>query len=620
MTDAEPRDLRHIERNLQQLQEAGNQHHRDYNRLDNVVITQEETITELRDQLRRMQAEKTAKLPGYSESTFRRFSGEDPELPFSEWFDKWELFAQGRNWTEELKLTKFPCYLAGDASDYYRDLTEVVKQDYEQLQEQFVGKYDTVEAANYLKNKFYGRKMNLDETVSRYAHHMRQLARGAFPGGQSDLLYWFIEGLRDPLKDKVKDRDPQDFDDALSIAKKLESRYPAIPNAKASGLRSDVLARSGPLPQVGDKELAYSVQAQLAAIQPSVQTSRSLLCNSEDQRALSEIIQSSVQNCVQSALDRQERKFEQILARVTSPRGETASNYPSFPDWNQNSSFYRTEQNRAGSQRCQRCNGFNHHASQCYTRMDNVLRRNNNFRGPSRRGSSGNFGMRSQSPQGSQTDQSSRPPTPPRRVTFSQPPTSQVNAAGIDYNEQLTGRFSEIDHQLQNLSHIGGMEVDGCSKHKHSVLDDSTRAHWEHVLCPMCKASWDRTDGTTCFCGTCGERFCGICSHLDRLCSWCPPSPLNELADSVTAGRADEQSDEQDQNDLNTADMEIIEHPIPRTPPNETEEGEVTDEEMPPEAEPNDVSLRPSARSSVPSGVKVIRIHSKPQKSSLGKH
>ncbi len=225
MVDAEPRDLRAIERDLQRLQEAENRRTQEYNRLDQLCDSQDETIAELCDKLQRMESDKTGKLPRYSDNTFRRFSGEDPELPFSEWFDSWELFAQGQNWREELKLAKFPCYLIGDASDCYRNLTEIVKQDCEQLQEQFVEKYDTVEAATYLKNKFYTRKMSTDETVPQFAHHMRRLAHGAFPGGGQggDLLYWFIEGLHEPLKEKVKDHDPEDFDEAVSVAKKIRN-------------------------------------------------------------------------------------------------------------------------------------------------------------------------------------------------------------------------------------------------------------------------------------------------------------------------------------------------------------------------------------------------------------
>ncbi len=435
---------------LLQLQDTDHCRVHNYNRLLHRILLQNEAIEELHQKVHKLQADSTSEFPD-SNRTFQSFTGEDLELPFAEWLYNWELFANGQCWDVPLKLLKFPCYLAGDALDFYRCLGPEIKQNYKQLHEHFSCQYDTRETAYYFKTKFYNRKMGTNETVAQYAHDMRRLARGAFPSGHSDLFFWFIEGLPDTLKERVKDRDPTDFDTALTIAKKLEARCQARPIHKVGALQSDVLAGSQHRQpaQFRDMELLYTAQTEPAAAQPNLRKQTSCSLNYLENWPSPDIIQG-----FQDGQAKQKQQFEQRLVQVTTPCVQTVTLFSPDTEWHENPLPCRTKQNLSGSQSNRHCDGFNQSCSSS-SQKKNYCSWQNGTRGMNRL-SSGSFVV----PGGnSGCFVQARPPVLPRQssktssVHLAAANCASTNAESTSSTvERLTDRILETGAQLQSQS------------------------------------------------------------------------------------------------------------------------------------------------------------------------
>ncbi|XP_070570959.1 uncharacterized protein [Ptychodera flava] len=169
-------------------------------------------------------------MAGYTEArtvvTPSRFYGRlgDDVETFLKEFDR---AARANRWTDERKAEILPAYLREFAADFWNDLNDHTKYDYDQvtaaLRENFLPK----ETQRLFYNELYNRKQKPGEPVEEFARIIQRLTLRAHMDMprefQSELMReHFIRGLRSSLKRMVMSKDPVTFEEAVRVAKAEE--------------------------------------------------------------------------------------------------------------------------------------------------------------------------------------------------------------------------------------------------------------------------------------------------------------------------------------------------------------------------------------------------------------
>ena len=185
-------------------------------------------INDFENQIGRFQTEQTFGGSGGMYSRIPVFHGNLGDN-FSEWFEQFELHANSANWSADERKRILPTFLKSSAFTTYRDLTDVMKNDYVQLQTELKRLLQPAELSRFQGTELNNRIQKLGEPVDSFAHAIQKLTRGAYPNmptnSQNDVMRErFLAGLHPELKKLVFFSDPTTFMEAVNLARKHEAQ------------------------------------------------------------------------------------------------------------------------------------------------------------------------------------------------------------------------------------------------------------------------------------------------------------------------------------------------------------------------------------------------------------
>ena len=119
------------------------------------------------------------------------------------WINRFEVIAERRIWSEEMKLDNLFPQIQGKAGDFV--FTQVTKQtlsNYNELVKELNSRFRVVETEKTFAAKFSQRRQRADEKVEEYAGDLKHLYARAYKNRdsitkQEDLVRKFLDGMYD---------------------------------------------------------------------------------------------------------------------------------------------------------------------------------------------------------------------------------------------------------------------------------------------------------------------------------------------------------------------------------------------------------------------------------------
>ena len=165
-------------------------------------------------------------------------------------FNQLEKIRVVKKWTDEETCAWVAVLLEGQAGLYYDALRDAVKKYYTQLKDTLIAKFNTVEVQS-LKLQQLNRVVQYEnESVTHYYTRVMELAEIAYGTLEYDqklplLLNHFRQGLRPIIKKQVILSGPEELDDALEIALRVESNLYLYKNDEYKRYNNNTNSSSG---------------------------------------------------------------------------------------------------------------------------------------------------------------------------------------------------------------------------------------------------------------------------------------------------------------------------------------------------------------------------------------
>ena len=149
--------------------------------------------------------------------------GED----FEQWLREFERCARANHWSKDRCCEILPSLLRDRAADVWEEMPDTVQFDYDKTKEVLTEHFLPKEARRLYFSDLYGRQQGEVESVEEFAKSIQQLTRRAYsdmPSEYQDRLMreHFISGLRKSVQRMVILQDPDNFQNAVRIAKSME--------------------------------------------------------------------------------------------------------------------------------------------------------------------------------------------------------------------------------------------------------------------------------------------------------------------------------------------------------------------------------------------------------------
>ena len=144
------------------------------------------------------------------------FSGKEKECVI-DWLSKFNRISAHNGWDDEKELNALPIYLSNGALVYYNSLDDHIKENAVLIKQALRDYYDNQNRRWQKRTELFGLKQNgknLDDYIDKINKLSQQLNVAAEV--KTDI---FISGLDDKLKNALKLRQPQNFEDAITFAR-----------------------------------------------------------------------------------------------------------------------------------------------------------------------------------------------------------------------------------------------------------------------------------------------------------------------------------------------------------------------------------------------------------------
>ena len=170
-----------------------------------------------------------------------KFFGE-PGEDIEKWLKGFKRISKANGWSEKRQCDILPAFLRDRAAEYYDELQEPTRNDFEELKSALIKHFIPKKARCFFYADLYARKQGETESAEDFGREIQLLVWRAYaemPFEHQDTLMreHFVNGLRPSLKRIVLISDPKDFIKALEVAKREEIND-QVTNGSAPWVRS----------------------------------------------------------------------------------------------------------------------------------------------------------------------------------------------------------------------------------------------------------------------------------------------------------------------------------------------------------------------------------------------
>ena len=144
-----------------------------------------------------------------------KFSGTENPISF---LDKFEIYAAHCKKSHRQKLTMLPCYFEGVALTWYKELPEDTKQDFSDLKEAFLLRFNNPSLKWVKQQKIMDREQRKNESVDDYLNDMHILCSN-LEKNPEERMNLFLKGLIQPIRNFVIGKEPKSVSDVESWAR-----------------------------------------------------------------------------------------------------------------------------------------------------------------------------------------------------------------------------------------------------------------------------------------------------------------------------------------------------------------------------------------------------------------
>lgn len=154
---------------------------------------------------------------------YRRFKGDGRE-DVDDWLCEFNSTAAANEEGVAIKLRIFQGLLKGEALQWYQDIPDPVRNDWDQLTAAFLRTFREVGGEARTLGRLSKMKMKSDESVRRYGQRVRSLIHKLTPGiAASVQIEWYVAGFPEEMGFHVRQARPQTLQEAMEAAQNYEN-------------------------------------------------------------------------------------------------------------------------------------------------------------------------------------------------------------------------------------------------------------------------------------------------------------------------------------------------------------------------------------------------------------
>lgn len=154
---------------------------------------------------------------------YRRFKGDGKE-DVDDWLCEFNSTAAANEEDVATKLRIFQGLLKGEALQWYQDIPDPVRNNWEQLTATFLRTFREVGGEARTLGRLSKMKMRTDETVRRYGQRVRNLIHRLTPGITASVqIEWYVAGFPEEMGFHVRQARPLTLQDAMEAAQNYEN-------------------------------------------------------------------------------------------------------------------------------------------------------------------------------------------------------------------------------------------------------------------------------------------------------------------------------------------------------------------------------------------------------------
>ena len=172
-----------------------------------------------------------------------KLSNYDGKISFRAYEVKLNRMAQQYQWTEDEKLSKFVEALQDRALEFYGNLPEEVRDDYQLVSKKFRARFWPQEPSQTVRSQLKVLKQQPEESLEEYAEKCQQLATDAWGATNPEMtehsaMDAFLHGLIDTeAAYSTLDKEPANLDEALELTKRAMHNRRALLGNRSKNVR-----------------------------------------------------------------------------------------------------------------------------------------------------------------------------------------------------------------------------------------------------------------------------------------------------------------------------------------------------------------------------------------------
>lgn len=185
----------------------------------------------------------------------------DGESPWESYCVHLETVTEANRWTEDVCRRHVAANFRGKALEFFQTLDRDIQHNFRRLVKSFKRRFGDKQTTGVAQTKFRNRHQKVNESLEEFAADIQRLARAAHPSWPPNVvselcLTQFLDGISDiDLQCVVRDREPQNLDEALDLAEKLETNRKTARTTRKLAVRTADVSQTLASPQTDNQKL-----------------------------------------------------------------------------------------------------------------------------------------------------------------------------------------------------------------------------------------------------------------------------------------------------------------------------------------------------------------------------
>ena len=273
-----------------------------------------------------------------------KLSNYDGKISFRAYEVKLNRMAQQYQWTEDEKLSKFVEALQDKALQFYGNLPEEVRDDYQLVSKKFHARFWPQEPSQTVRSQLKVLKQQPEESLEEYAEKCQQLATDAWGATNPEMtehsaMDAFLHGLIDTeAAYSALDKEPANLDEALELTKWAMHNRRALLGNRGKNVRMVSFAEE----EEREEKKIRVVRTDGAASNPV-------------EERISKMEESMAET---------KKQLEQIL-KLMQTQNQNQNQSKSYANPNQNKGYANSPRRPGTPIRCYRCHELGHGFREC---------------------------------------------------------------------------------------------------------------------------------------------------------------------------------------------------------------------------------------------------------------